>query len=367
MTAQLPLLSIIVPVYNIMEYLPRCVESLCGQTYENIEILLVDDGSTDGTGELCDRLAAQNPKIRVLHKENGGSSSARNLGIAQAKGTCLGFVDSDDYVDADMYERLYHAIEQTGMPIAQAGRDEIDTEGNRLPNICEPVSEQRIVPAQDFLKELLMHRGDCSFCTKLVRRELFETEQFPLGVLNEDFHLLVKMLTRSGDSSNCGNVTRDGSIHGDISDSGSSGTGGTATTLVQGIVCIPGQSYHVFYRPNSNTRKQTGFSRVYADNIDNADMVLDLIQHIWPEKKELAHIAFRFGVFQRLDYMLHIPVKQMTSDNTFYRNVVKNLRQSWWRAMRNPYLSKKNKCYHTLFAIAPKGVRMLHKKIRHIE
>ena len=333
-----------------MEYLPRCVESLCGQTYENIEILLVDDGSTDGTGELCDRLAAQNTKIRVLHKENGGSSSARNLGITQARGSYLGFVDSDDYVDADMYERLYHAIEQTGMPIAQVGRDEIDTEGNRLPNICEPVSEQQIVPAQDFLKELLLHRGDCSFCTKLVRRELFETEQFPLGVLNEDFHLLVKMLTRSSA----------------ISDSGSRGTGDTATTLVQGIVCIPGQAYHVFYRPNSNTRKQTGFSRVYADNIDNADMVLDLVQRTWPEKKELADIAFRFGVFQRLDYMLHIPITQMTPDNTFYRNVVKNLRQSWWRAMGNPYLTKKNKCYHTLFAIAPKGIRVLHKRIRHI-
>ena len=91
----MPTISVIVPVYNIMELLPRCVASLRGQTYADLEILLVDDGSTDGTGELCDRLAAEDSRIRVLHKENGGTSSARNLGIENARGEFLGFVDSD--------------------------------------------------------------------------------------------------------------------------------------------------------------------------------------------------------------------------------------------------------------------------------
>ena len=328
-----PLLSIIVPVYNIMEYLPRCVESLRNQTYENIEILLVDDGSTDGTAGLCDCLAAEDVRIRVFHKKNGGSSSARNLGIAQAKGEYLGFVDSDDYVEPDMYERLYRAAEQKNLPIAQVGRDEIDKDGNRLPNICEPVTEEQTVSAQDFMKELLLHRGDCSFCTKLVRRELFDREQFPVGVLNEDFHLLVKLLTRED-------------------------------RPVPQIVCIPGQAYHVFYRPESNTRKQTGFSRVYVDNIDNADMVAELVRNTRWESRELEEIAFRFGVFQRLDYLLHIPIEQMTRDNAFYRSVVKYLRRGWARAMRNPWLTTKNKCYHTLFAIVPRGIRVLHRQLK---
>ena len=103
----MPLISVIVPVYNIMDYLPRCVQSLGQQTYRNLEILLVDDGSTDGTGQLCDRLAAQDGRIRVLHKENGGTSSARNMGIEKALGEFLGFVDSDDYVEPDMYMQLY--------------------------------------------------------------------------------------------------------------------------------------------------------------------------------------------------------------------------------------------------------------------
>ena len=120
------LISVIIPIYNIMDCLPKCVDSVCRQTYSAMEILLVDDGSTDGTGALCDELAKKDARIRVFHKENGGSSSARNLGIREARGEYLGFVDSDDYVDADMYERLYGAIEKTGMPVAQVGRDEID-------------------------------------------------------------------------------------------------------------------------------------------------------------------------------------------------------------------------------------------------
>ena len=290
-----PLISVIVPVYNIIPYLPRCVESLRTQTYENLEILLIDDGSTDETPALCDRLATEDERIRVFHKKNGGPSSARNFGLQQAGGEYVGFVDSDDYVDADMYERLYVAIEKTGMPVAQVGRDEIDKDGNILPNICEPVATEQVIPAEGFLKELLMHRGDCSFCTKLLRKDLFTIEQFPVGALNEDFHLLVKMLTRE-------------------------------ESAVPGIACIPGQAYHVFYRPDSNTRDKNRFSRVFADNIDNADMVLALVDKKYPE---LSEIAFRFGIFQRLDYLLHIPIAQMTGDNAFYRRVVRDLRHGW--------------------------------------
>ena len=98
-----PLITVIVPIYNIEEYLPRCVRSIMAQTYGNLEILLVDDGSTDGTGQLCDRLGQEDSRIRVLHKENGGSSSARNLALETARGKYVGFVDSDDYIDPDMY------------------------------------------------------------------------------------------------------------------------------------------------------------------------------------------------------------------------------------------------------------------------
>lgn len=323
-----PLLSIIVPVYNILEYLPRCVHSITAQTYENLEILLVDDGSTDGTGELCDSLAKEDERIRVFHKENGGSSSARNLGISKAKGEYFGFVDSDDYVSPDMYELLYQGILKNNAKIAQVGRDEIDEQGNLLPNICEPPGEPVFIKREEFLKEMLMHRGDCSFCTKLIHRDLFAKQGFPIGKLNEDFYLLIHMLDEA-----------------------------------EGIVSLPQQAYHVFYRIGSNSRKadKENFSRVFADCVDNADVVSRIVEK---DYSSLRKVALRFGVFQRLEYLLHIPVSQMTKENTQYQAVVKWLRKNWGKGLFNPYLTIKNKCYHTLFALAPKGIRVLHKKIK---
>ena len=101
-----PKISIIVPVYNVEQYLERCVESLMNQSYKNIEILLINDGSTDNSGKLCDEIAKRDSRIAVYHKENGGLSDARNYGVDKATADFVGFVDSDDYVDEDMYEVL---------------------------------------------------------------------------------------------------------------------------------------------------------------------------------------------------------------------------------------------------------------------
>lgn len=328
--SDIPLITVIVPVYNILDYLPRCVHSITAQTYPALEILLVDDGSTDGTGELCDRLAAEDGRIRVFHKENGGSSSARNLALGQAGGEYVGFVDSDDFISPDMYELLMGAIRQYQVPVAQVARDETDEQGRRLPDICVPPKEPLVMDSQEFMRELLLHRGDCSFCTKLIRRDLFPGEAFPIGKLNEDFHLLIRMLPSLGK-----------------------------------VASLPQQAYHVFYRIGSNSRRaqKEDFSPVFADCVDNADMAAQIVAKEYPG---LEDTAFRFGVFQRLEYMLHIPISQMTGDNLFYQDVVRNLRRNWARAMRNPILTGKNKVYHTLFAAAPRGTRKLHAAIRGI-
>lgn len=317
------LISIIVPVYNIKDYLPRCVESLRKQTYENIEILLVDDGSTDGTGELCDELALQDARIRVFHKDNGGSSSARNLGITHAKGAYLAFVDSDDYVSEEMYALLYEGLQKYKVKVAQIGRDELAEDGSRLPDICVPPKTAELITEKAFLTELLMHRGDCSFCTKLFIRELFEKNRFPVGALNEDFRLLIEMLPQ-----------------------------------IQSILSLPQQTYHVFYRMGSNTRTKTGFSRVYEDIVENADWVSTLVERQYPE---LSEYALRFAVFQRIEYMLHVPIYLMNGKNEMYKSIVHFLRANWWKGMGNKYLTKKNKCYLSIFAFAPKVARQIHK------
>lgn len=152
-------ISVIIPVYNSIDCLERCVRSICAQTYQALEILLIDDGSTDGTGALCERLAREDERILVRHKENGGASSARNLGIGLASGAYLGFVDSDDYIEPDMYALMMHAMCERKGDIVQISRDEVDEQGRRLPDVCIPPEQVCFCSAEDFLRELLLHRG----------------------------------------------------------------------------------------------------------------------------------------------------------------------------------------------------------------
>ena len=317
-------ISVIVPVYNSIDCLEKCVNSICAQTYQDLEILLINDGSTDGTYELCERLAGQDARIRTYHKKNGGASSARNVGIRQASGAYLGFVDSDDYIEPDMYELMIESALERDVPIVQISRDEVDEAGNRQPDVCTPPKEVRFCRSEDFLKELLLHQGDCSFCTKLVRRELFDNHVFPEGVLNEDFSLLVEMLQET-----------------------------------DGITILPKQCYHVVCRQESTTRRKTqdSFSRVFLDIVDNADKVQRLVDRNYPGLH--AH-AVRFNLYQRLDYLLHVPIVQMRKDNAFYRDVVKYLRRHVRDTLTNPYLTGKNKVYLLLLTIAPKTVRTVH-------
>jgi glycosyltransferase involved in cell wall biosynthesis len=317
-------ISVIVPVYNSIDCLEKCVRSICAQTYADLEILLIDDGSTDGTAGLCDRLADGDQRIRVRHKENGGASSARNVGIGIATGAYLGFVDSDDYIEPDMYEMLIAAAREQKSPIVQISRDEVDEAGRRLPDVCVPPERVRFSSSQDFLKELLLHKGDCSFCTKLLRRELFATHRFPEGVLNEDFSLLVDMLQE-----------------------------------IDGITILPKQCYHVVCRQTSTTRSRTkdSFSRVFLDIVDHADRMQVLVDEHYPALHEY---AVRFNLYQRLDYLLHVPISQMTGDNPFYCRVKMYLRRHLRDTVKSPYLTSKNKVYLLLLTIAPRMVRRIH-------
>ncbi len=116
--AAAPEISIIVPVYNTEKYLDRCIRSIVRQTFADFELILVDDGSPDACPQMCDMWAGRDSRIRVCHKENGGLSSARNAGLAAARGNYIGFVDSDDWIAADMYAHLYELIRANGADIA---------------------------------------------------------------------------------------------------------------------------------------------------------------------------------------------------------------------------------------------------------
>lgn len=118
-------ISVIIPIYNVEKYLPKCIDSVINQTYGNIEILLINDGSTDNCGLICDHYADKDNRVNVIHKENGGLSSARNVGLSLAEGRYIAFLDSDDWIDPEMYKVLIEALERTGADIAACGFKEV--------------------------------------------------------------------------------------------------------------------------------------------------------------------------------------------------------------------------------------------------
>lgn len=139
------LVSVIVPVYNVKPYLRECFDSICRQSYRNIEIILVDDGSTDGSGELCDVLAASDDRTTVLHKENGGLSDARNAGLRIAQGDWISFVDSDDYISPVFIEVLFNACRDTGCKISAVPFGKPFNDGDACPLVesLDPVAPLR--------------------------------------------------------------------------------------------------------------------------------------------------------------------------------------------------------------------------------
>ena len=121
MSEKQPLISVIVPIYKVEQYLNRCVQSIVDQTYKNLEIILVDDGSPDNSPEMCDAWAEKDDRVQVVHKKNGGVSSARNAGLDAANGAYIGFVDGDDYIEPDMYAQLLQAIQKDSSDMAVCG------------------------------------------------------------------------------------------------------------------------------------------------------------------------------------------------------------------------------------------------------
>jgi len=191
-----PLISVIVPVYKVEPYLERCVSSIRKQTYQNLEIILVDDGSPDRCGQMCDALAAQDTRIRVIHKENGGLSSARNAGLDIMTGEYVGFVDSDDWIDENMYRSLLDLLvsSQAGMAACGMVIDYCSGHSYSTHN-----AHSIVLSVTDALKELTMRtRITNSVCDKLFHRTVFESIRMTPGVINEDFEIMPHCIEKAG-------------------------------------------------------------------------------------------------------------------------------------------------------------------------
>lgn len=180
-----PLISVIVPVYKVEQYLDECVQSIINQTYKNLEIILVDDGSPDRCPEMCDEYARQDSRIKVIHKPNGGLSSARNVGIDIARGEYIGFVDSDDYIAHDMYEKLYKAFEGTEKIFAVKCNYKRLAEGKLQPHKWWPNENMNILPSEDYIMSMVSNEVSCFVWDMLIQRKHLYV-RFAEGKLAED-------------------------------------------------------------------------------------------------------------------------------------------------------------------------------------
>lgn len=186
------LISIIVPIYNVEKYLRRCVISLINQTYENIEIILIDDGSTDLSRLICDEMKEIDKRIKVIHKRNGGLSDARNVGINYAKGKYYSFVDSDDYITNGTIKNLYESMRKYDCDISICNMVQFN-DNNETFSFYEPTKQLKIYEGNEKFKTL----NQPSVCNKLFKSILFENIQFPIGKYYEDTYIYHELLYKA--------------------------------------------------------------------------------------------------------------------------------------------------------------------------
>lgn len=191
------LISVIVPVYKVEKYLDKCVQSIVDQTYRELEIILVDDGSPDRCGVMCDSWAAKDARIKVIHKRNGGLSDARNAGLTVAKGKYIAFVDSDDWIDANYVYYLYQAIQETGAGIAACDSCTVmENDGMPLPLWEEPTI-QSCTP-EEAIGDILQGKGFRAVAwNKLYHRQYLEGECYPVGKHHEDEFFTYRILAKA--------------------------------------------------------------------------------------------------------------------------------------------------------------------------
>ena len=258
-------ISVIVPVYNVEQYLERCVDSIINQTYKNLEIILVNDGSTDNSGQLCDELARKDDRIRVVHKKNGGLSDARNVGIDEAEAELVGFIDSDDYIDEDMYEVLINNLKAANADLSMCGHYDVY---NNVPE--SQVSDKKTweLSPQEAIKMVMEAKIlSVTAVNKLYKKSLFSELKFEIGKIAEDAFIMIKLLDKCNK-----------------------------------IVATNEKKYYYVHRENSITTQK--FSLKFLNVIEAYEQNKEIIIKKYPELKEVAQMRMNWAYFYVLDRLL---------------------------------------------------------------
>lgn len=311
---QSELLSVIVPVYNVEQYLPRCVDSILAQTYPNLEIILVDDGAQDASGKICDDYAARDPRIRVIHKENGGLSSARNAGLDAARGEYLAFVDSDDWIEPDAYEAMLALARKYGEKLVCAGRYDVDGRtGQRQLGLC-PQKEERITGEEMAGRIFLWDGCDSSACDKLYHRSLFRELRYPEGKVCEDVPVTYRIALQA-----------------------------------EQVVLCDKPFYNYFHRPDSITT-----AAVSENSFHFSQHTAEIYPYIRDNHPKIEAQARYFRVRSLSHILLLLDQEREEVRIRFlkqYRSSRKALREHTWFILHSPYFGRKERIRNLLLIV----------------
>lgn len=319
----LPLISVIIPVYNVEKYISECIESILGQTYKKLEIILVDDGSFDNSSQICDEYGEKDERIKVIHKENGGLSDARNTGMSMALGSYLIFVDSDDYMVHDGIEYLYNLMIENNAQLVIGGVEKFRDDTKQV--IANTYDGRELIDCfdkQEAMKDMFLN--GCASWARLYKKEIHDRVLFPKGEINEDEAIMLHIIE------NCEKVVKTNRI-----------------------------IYRYRYRPQSIT--STSFHK----------KKLAWYEHC---KANLSHISFRYpdlipyAEYRYCSSMIWC-LNNMTIDVKAYREEIKRIRQELKkllpRVRKTGLLRKKEKirAYFLLYSYSMYAgfIKILHK------
>lgn len=190
----MPKLSVIVPVYNVEQYIHKCVDSILNQTFTDFELILVDDGSPDNCGKICAEYAKQDGRVKVIHKKNGGLSDARNVGLEEAVGEYISFIDSDDWVDRNVYSESLEYMQKKDLDIVCFDVTEVRVNKNL---IRHKFDSDKVFAAKDALYKILVDEIDNSACNKIFKRIIWKDVRFPVGRRFEDVATTYKVFNNA--------------------------------------------------------------------------------------------------------------------------------------------------------------------------
>lgn len=310
------LISVIIPIYNVERYLKDCVKSVVNQTYKQLEIILVDDGSSDNSGKICDELAKNDSRIKVIHKVNGGLSDARNRGIEESLGEYISFVDSDDVIKPTFIQRLYELITSNDCQVAQVGTMRISEDGKDLNNPILFLENSRdkydnifILTREEFIRYILLEKVHCAAWCNLYKRSFFKEVRFAKGKVNEDFLMWL-----------------------------------TGIEYLDKIAVSNDELYEYRFREGSITSLSNS-EKHFADSIENSQKWLAKVSIDYPKYTQEAY----YHLFTVL--LSYLKLKSTTNKNQKYVEIIQ---QNISIILKNRYLSIPNKIFSMMLYIAPK-------------